>query len=272
MKIQIRQYNAIKTTVSFFSKKLKNIFDKFVNKIGRKLAISIDDILTISLFKSTNAIATKKAAYEILDLKDICSYKTLVVNMNRFAKLAAVILILLMKINKHNNPHLIKHIDSTDIPVCLFKNANRHKTMKLLSAFSRNSKGTYFGLKLHLLTDLNRNILALKFTPANVDDRKPVPDLCEDVNGFIIADAGYVSDKLAKEIYEEGKRIFIAKPKKNMKKLMTKFEEWLYKTRFKIEYNFRDLKLFKGLITSLPRSVDGYLANYIYSLLAYQIA
>jgi len=57
-----------------------------------------------------------------------------------------------------------------------------------------------------------------------------------------------------------------------MKKIMTKFEEWLYKTRFKIEYNFRDLKLFKGLITSLPRSADGYLANYIYSLLAYQIA
>jgi len=27
--------------------------------------------------------------------------------------------------------------------------------------------------------------------------------------------------------------------------------------------------MFYGLITSLPRSVDGYFANYIYSLLAY---
>lgn len=272
MKTQIRQYNAIKTAVSFFTKRLKNIFDKFVKNTGRKLAINLDDILTISLFKNTNAIATKKAVYEILDLEKVCSYKTLVVNMNRFAQLAAIILVLLMKMNRQNDPHPIKHIDSTDIPVCLFKNANRHKTMKALSAFARNSKGTYFGLKLHLITDLRKNMLALQFTPANVDDREPVPDLCEGINGFIIADAGYVSDKLAKDIYEEGKRIFIAKPKKNMKKLMTKFEELLYKTRFKIEYNFRDLKLFKGLLTSLPRSVDGYLANYIYSLLAYQIA
>ncbi|MEA3272538.1 MAG: IS982 family transposase [Patescibacteria group bacterium] len=251
---------------------MKNIFDKFKKSTGRKLAININDILTISLFKNKHGIPTKKSVYEMLGLEYKCSYKTLVVNMNRFAQLAAIILMLIMRMNRQNNPHPIKHIDSTDIPVCLFKNANKHKTMKLLSAFSKNSKGTYFGLKLHLITDLRQSMLAIKFTPANIDDRKPVPDMCEGINGFIIADAGYVSDKLAKEIYEEGKRIFISKPKKNMKKLMTKFEELLYKTRFKIEYNFRDLKLFKGLLTSMPRSVDGYLANYIYSLLAYQIA
>jgi len=56
-----------------------------------------------------------------------------------------------------------------------------------------------------------------------------------------------------------------------MKKLMTEFEEWPYSTRMLIELNFRNLKMFYGLVTSLPRSVDGYLANYIYSLLAYQI-
>lgn len=276
MQSQITQYKEIKTAVSFFTESLfkanSEILDRFVKTKGRKLAIGIDDILAISLFKNTNAIATKKAVYEILDLRDVCSYKTLVVNMNRFAQLAAIILVLIAKMNREENPHPIKHIDSTDIPVCLFKNANTHKTMKALAAFSRNSKGTYFGLKLHLITDLKRTMLAFQFTPANVDDRTPVPCLCENINGIIIADAGYVSNKLAKKIYREGKRIFIAKPKKNMKKLMTKFEELLYKTRFKIEYNFRNLKLFKGLVTSLPRSVNGYLANYIYSLFAYMVA
>lgn len=271
MKIQISKYNAIQRTVNFFSNKLKKIFDKYKKSTGRKLAININDILSIALFKNKHGIPTKKSVYEILDLENKCSYKTLVVNMNRLAPLAAIILTLIMKMNRKNS-HLVKHIDSTDIPVCLFKNANKHKIMKELAAFAKNSKGTYFGLKLHLISDLRRSVLAFKFTPANIDDRKPVPDLCQGINGFIIADAGYVSDKLAKEIYAEGKRIFIAKPKKNMKKLMTKFEELLYKTRFKIEYNFRDLKLFKGLITSLPRSADGYLANYIYSLLTYQIA
>jgi len=56
-----------------------------------------------------------------------------------------------------------------------------------------------------------------------------------------------------------------------MKKLITEFQDKLYKVRSLVEINFRILKQFCGFITSLPKSVDGYLANYIYSLLAYQI-
>ena len=52
MKIQISKYNAIQKVVNFFSNKLKNIFDKFKKSTGRKLAISINGILTISLFKN----------------------------------------------------------------------------------------------------------------------------------------------------------------------------------------------------------------------------
>ena len=74
-----------------------------------------------------------------------------------------------------------------------------------------------------------------------------------------------------KEFYQEHKRILLVKARKNMKKIWTKFEEILYGIRILIEINFRSLKLFYGLVTSLPRSADGYLANYIYSLLAYQI-
>lgn len=266
METKIVLYEKIKTVVGFFSRHLK--FDKFKNTNGRKLALSLEDILAASLFKQKNHIATKKATYGILRPK--CSYKTLVVNMNRFANLAAIIFALLMKINR-NNSHPVKHIDSTDIPVCLFKNANSHKTMKRLATFGRSSKGTFYGLKMHLLTDLKRNFLRVKFTAGNVDDREMVIPLSKDLIGIFMADAGYISKKLAKEFYREHKRILIAKPRANMKKLTTEFEDFLYTTRALIEVNFRSLKLFYGLVTSLPRSVDGYFANYIYSLLAYQI-
>jgi|SRR3989339_249297 len=266
MENKIILYEKIKTVVGFFSKHLK--FDKFKNKLGRKLALPITDILAVSLFKQKNHIATKKATYEIL--KPNCSYKTLVVNMNRFSYLAVIILTLLMKINR-NNSHLVKHIDSTDIPVCLFKNANAHKTMQGLAQFGRSSKGTFYGLKLHLITDLKRKILRVKFTAGNVDDREMVIPLSEELTGIFMADAGYISQKLAKKFYQEHKRFLLAKPRANMKKLMTEFEEMLYSTRMLIELNFRNLKMFYGLVTSLPRSVDGYLSNYIYSLLAYQI-
>jgi len=57
-----------------------------------------------------------------------------------------------------------------------------------------------------------------------------------------------------------------------MKKLMTKWQEELYKGRFSIEFDFRNLKLFHGLVTSLPRSVEGYLANYMHALVSYVLA
>lgn len=267
MKTFIKLYDDIKQIVSFFSKQLR--FDKFKNKLGRKLALALEEIISLAIFKQKNSIATKKSLYEIF--KPDCSYKTLVVNLNRWSSLALIILALLMKINRKNQ-HLVKHIDSSDIPVCLFKNAHNHKTMKVLSSFSKNAKGTYFGLKLHIITDLKRQLLSIKFTSANVDDREMVIPLSKDLMGIFLADAGYISQKLSKNFYQECKRILLVKPRANMKKIMTKFEELLYKTRMLIEINFRDLKMFYGLITSLPRSVDGYLANYIYSLLAYQIA
>ena len=41
-----------------------------------------------------------------------------------------------------------------------------------------------------------------------------------------------------------------------------------YKGRWQIEMDFRSLKLFFGLLTSLPQSVNGYLANYFHAILA----
>lgn len=269
MTIQIESFDLIKRVVKFFSQQLK--FDKFLKSTGRKLANSINDVITLALFKQSHGIPTKKAVYDIFKTRLKGTYKTLVVNMNKWSFLAALILTLIMKANRRKQ-HFIKHIDSTDIPVCLFKNANGHQTMKGLASFARSSKGIYFGLRLHIITDFRRKLLSLKITSANVDERDFVFELTDEIIGILIADAGYLKKKLQQAYYQEGKRIMLVQPRKNMKKLMTKFEEFLYGTRMLIELNFRNLKMFYGLITSLPRSVDGYLANYIYSLLAYQIA
>lgn len=157
----------------------------------------------------------------------------MVVNLNRFANLGAIIFFLLMKINR-SNQHPIKHIDSTDIPVCLFKNANSHKTVKGIAGFANHGQGTYFGLKMHLIADLKRQILSVKFTSANVDDRKMVIPLSEELMGIFIADAGYVSKRLSNEFYQENKRILLVQPRKNMKQLITKFQEYLYKIRMNV--------------------------------------
>lgn len=239
------------------------------NHKGRKLAINKIDSLSLAVFKQSEGIKTKKAIYDIFEPD--CSYKTLVISLNRIAKLALKFLGLILMLNR-SNPHPIKHTDSTDIPVCLNKNANSHRTMKKLAHWGHTGKGWFYGLKLHLTSDLKRKILAIRLTAGNMSDRTVFLKLNRNLRGLFIADAGYISKKLAQEFFESTGNILIAKPRKNMKLVLSKIEELLYGTRMLIELNFRSLKEFYGLVTSLPRSVNGYLANYIHSLLAYCIA
>lgn len=267
MEISMKIYNQLKQKVNFLYKKLK--ISKYEKSKGRKLKLSVTEIITLGLYKHKQTIETKKALYETFKMK--CSYKTLVVNLNRFYLLSLLILLNLMRMERRVS-HPIKHTDSTDIPVCLNKNAERHKTMKALSSWGHSGKGLYYGLKLHLTSDLNRNILSISFTQGGKDDRSQFMKLNREMEGVFIADAGYTSKKLQEEFYIENKRILIAKPRKNMKKLASAIETKLYDTRMIIELNFRNLKMFYGLVTSLPRSIDGYLANYVYSILSYILA
>lgn len=261
-------YQALKEKVSFIYEKLK--LSKYHKSTGRKLKISIPNIITLALYKQTQGIPTKKSIWN--DFKKIlkCSYKTLVVNINRFAFLALLILKIILGTNRKNT-HLVNHTDSTDIPVCLNKNAKYHRTMKLFSSWGHSGKGLFYGIKLHLTSDLNRKILSIAFASGKTGDREMFMKLNKDLYGIFIADAGYVSEKLEKEFYIENKRILFPKPRKNMNKIITFFQKKLYDTRMIIELNFRNLKMFYGLLTSLPRSVDGYLANYVYSILAYTL-
>lgn len=267
MVTQLTIFNSLRKKVVFFVNKLK--LNQYVNNQGRKLALSISDILSLALFKHSGQIETKKKLWQHMRPK--CSYKTMVVNINRFFWLAIYILTLILNYNKKNS-HLVKFIDSTDIPVCQNRKAKFHKVMRQFAHWSKTGKGWFYGLKMHLITDLEGKVLAIKFTAGNTDDRAVVIDLARGLDGIFVADAGYIKQELGEEFYQEGKRILLVKPKANMKKLATLTDVYLYSQRMRIELNFRALKMFYGLITSLPRSVLGYLANYVYSILAYCLA
>lgn len=267
MKTELTLFSQLKQKVSYFYNKLR--FQTLEKTTGRKLALSPCESITLGLLKQSCGIPTKKRVYDLLEPP--CSYKTLVVNMNRFFSLALIIFHVLLKVNR-TSPHLVKHTDSTDIPVCLPKNAKHHKTMAAYASWGHNGKGSFYGLKLHLTADLARNILAVKFSSGGTDDRQMCIPLNRELLGLFIADAGYVAKWLEKDFCIEGKRMILVKPKKNQRKLATLLDVWLYNTRMAIEIPFRNLKLFYGLITSLPRSVVGYFANYTYALLAYLLA
>ena len=214
---------------------------EFLKKTGRKLALPIIEILSLSLFWHLQGIVTKKSVYDLLSLKSFCSYKTFVVNINRLAPIALQIIGLVIAHNR-KLAHVIKFTDATDIPVCLLKNVDHHKTMKDLASMSKSSHGWYYGMKLHLTADFKGKVLALKITSADGSDRQTAKEMNKDLWGVIILDSGYVSTELQNEMNVEGKRWWLVKPYKTMKKLATVLENLLYGTRMMVETNFRNLK------------------------------
>lgn len=238
---------------------------------GRPRALSKEQSLTFALYQHQSTRATKKSVFD--DFREVidCSYKTFVVSINRIALLALRLLFILMRLGKKHS-HIVKYTDATDIPVCLNKNANSHKTMKGFASWGHSGKGHYFGLKMTMTRDAKGRILAIRFTEAGGNDRDIFRKINERIDGIIVADAGYVSKELEKDMYKEGKRFVLIKPYKSMKKLCTAWQYHLYNSRFQIEFDFRNLKLFHGLVSSMPRSFDGYIANYVHAILSFVLA
>lgn len=259
-------FKNLKHIVTHILKKLKLLPE--VKKEGRPLAIRTEDALTFALYKQRSTRATKKSMYDDFDLENICTYKTFVVSINRVGMLALRILFWLMRMGR-KDAHLVKYTDATDIPVCLAKNGKRHRTMRGLASWGYSGKGFYFGLKMTMTRDDDGRILGLHFSRANGNDRDICRKVNKDIHGVIVLDAGYVSKELERDMYIEDKRWLLIKPLKTMKKLCTAWQYHLYNRRFRIEFDFRSLKMFHGLATSLPRSINGYIGNYLFALLSF---
>lgn len=243
---------------------------------GRPRKLSQIDAVTLALYQHTSSRSTKKSVYE--DFKGIvnCSYKTLVVSMNESSVLCLRLLFLIMRFNR-SVQHVVKYTDSTDIPVCLKKNGDSHRTMAGFSEIGRSTKGWFYGIKMTLTRDAQGRMLAICFHKPSDNDRDVFKQINKDIFGILVADAGYVSKKLEQDMnrmndIDDPKRWILIRPYKTMKKLMTRWQEALYKGRFQIEFDFRSLKMFHGLVTSLTRSITGYLANYLHALLSFVLS
>src|SRR3989344_7382339 len=102
MKTSIKIFSNILAKVTFFSKQLHlNISQS----TGRKLAIKPEETIALALFKQQQGIETKKSVWEIFAPQ--CSYKTLVVNMNKLILYALLILKSILRWNKQS-AHLVK--------------------------------------------------------------------------------------------------------------------------------------------------------------------
>ncbi|OKO96963.1 transposase [Xenorhabdus eapokensis] len=88
-------------------------------------------------------------------------------------------------------PTGIAFIDSTSLSVCHNIRIPRHKVFAGIAQRGKNSMGWFYGFKLHLVVNHQGEILALKVTAGNVDDREPVRELTTELMGSLYGDKGY---------------------------------------------------------------------------------
>ncbi|SCA63933.1 hypothetical protein SCG7086_BJ_00130 [Chlamydiales bacterium SCGC AG-110-P3] len=115
-------------------------------------------------------------------------------------------------------------VDSTPLPVCHNRQIRSHKVFKELAKREKSSTGWFYEFKLHIVIDDSGNLLGWTLIAGNVDDRKPMKQMCEGMEGLFIGDKGYISSKLFKELYEHGLKL-ITKIKSNMKNVLMDLKE-----------------------------------------------
>ncbi|SFJ11200.1 Transposase DDE domain-containing protein [Nitrosomonas sp. Nm34] len=127
----------------------------------------------------------------------------------------------------------------------------------------------FYGFKLHLVINDHVELLGVKITAGNVDDRDPVPELTRSLFGKLFGDRGYLSQSLFEQLWEQGVQL-VTKVRKNMKnKLLPLFDKLLLRKRSIIETVNDPLKNSSQIEHSRHRSPVNFFVNLIAGLVAY---
>lgn len=163
----------------------------------------------------------------------------------------------------------IAFIDSTALKVCGNKRINRNRVFEGLAKLGKTTIGWFFGFKLHLVINECGDLLAVKLTAGNVDDREPVPQLVGHLSGKVFGDKGYISAQLFADLFENGLQL-ITTIRKNMEnKLMPLIDKLLLRKRSLIETVNDQLKNIAQIEHTRHRSPVNFLVNLVAGLISY---
>lgn len=247
------------------------LFFNSTNKRNRKTKLSSSEIITIIIFYYFKNYRNFKSYYQEYVCVDLAEHFPDLVSYNRFIELIPRVLTLVTYLLKSlfGKSTGISYIDSTRIKVCDNKRNISHKVFKGLAELGKSTKGWFYGFKLHVVCNHLGDIINLQFTKGNLDDRKPVIDLSENISGKLYADKGYISNNLFVELLGKGITL-ITSAKRNMKnKILSKLDRELLAKRNMIESVFNQLKDKFRLEHTRHRSCINAFAHMISGLVAY---
>lgn len=167
----------------------------------------------------------------------------------------------------------IYYVDSTHFSVCKNIRISSHKTFKGLASRGHSSIDWFYGFKLHMIINDKSEIVAIKITKGNTDDRKAFEEMAirQNLKGKCYADKGYLSKDLFMRLFHKG-LILITGIKRNMKNYLIPILDKLYhRKRFIIETIFGYIKEHFNVRPNKHRSPTNFFVSLFAALIAFQI-
>ena len=238
---------------------------------NRPSALCLSEVMTIVVLFHASSYRNFKAYYTEQVLRHYGWAFPRLVSYNRFVELMPSALVPLCGYLQTRKGRCsgISFIDSTSLKVCHNRRIPAHKVFAGCARRGRTSVDWFYGFKLHLVTNDCGELLALRLTPGNTDDRRPVPELVKGLFGKLFGDKGYVSQPLFEALFADGVQLITRLKTKMRNRLMPFFDKIMLRKRAVIESVMDQLKNVSQIEHSRHRLVANCFVNLLGGLIAY---
>lgn len=172
-------------------------------------------------------------------------------------------------ITPDGKPTRIYFVDSTSLKECHNIRIPRNRVFDVVAKRRKGTTGWFYGFKLHLLINHVGEIISLKITLGNTNDRTPIPELCKNFSGKLYADKGYIGKNLSEKLAETDVDLDTTVRKNITAKEMSAFDRTMLSKRYIIETINDHLKNISQVGHSRPRSETGFMRNVISGVVSY---
>jgi hypothetical protein len=250
-----------------WKKRLLSSSDRRRNRAGY---LCLSEVMTIIVMFHASSYRNFKAYYTEQVLKNYLWAFPRLISYQRFVELMPQALVPLCGYLQTRKGQCsgISFIDSTSLRICHNRRIHSHKVFAGSARRGKTSVDWFFGFKLHFCINDCGELLSIRLTPGNVDDRRPVPELVKRLFGKLLGDKGYVSRPLFETLYDDGVRL-VTRLKTNMKnRLVSLFDRVMLRKRAVIESVVDQLKNISQIEHSRHRSVANCFVNLLAGLVA----